>query len=44
MVKYGVFTRNIASDKTTIIKNMIKNHGIIFLPEESIFSLKFHKH
>lgn len=29
--------RNIASDKTIIMKNMTKNQGIIFPPEENKF-------
>lgn len=33
--KIGLFTRNIASDKTIIMKKMTKNHPIIFPPEES---------
>lgn len=33
--KIGLFTRNIASDKTIIMKKMTKNQGILFPPEES---------
>ena len=33
--KIGLFTRNIASDKSIIMKNMTKNQGIIFPPEEN---------
>ena len=32
MGKIGLFMRNIASDKTIIMKNMTKNQGIFFPP------------